>query len=84
MCEHKKFDAKVNTIRSDTKPPKFYIEVALNCSQCGVPFRFGHSFVSSTDGLQLTANIEPGPHEPNRALAEMHSDYDYLRGGRVS
>ncbi len=80
MCEHKKFDAKVIAIRSEAKPVKFYIEVAVHCAGCGVPFRFGHSFVSSTDGLQLTANIEMGPHEPNRALAVMHSDYDFLLG----
>lgn len=49
MCEHKDFNAKVAVNRLEDSG-KFNADVAISCSQCGLPFQF----LGLTAGLNLS------------------------------
>lgn len=67
-CNHDNVDGSVTMVRSAHDPPHLRVDVKIKCEDCGVQFQFGEAFVSSTDGLELTAIVAPGPREKNKPL----------------
>ena len=69
-CSHSKFDVAAVVVRSNGSPTRFKVDLKVHCLECGLPFRFGRSYVSSTDGLELTALLWPGHLKANRQLPD--------------
>lgn len=69
-CSHNHFDVKAVVVRSNSTPARFKVDLKVVCVDCGERFRFGRSYVSSTDGLELTALLWPGPLKINRQLPD--------------
>ena len=68
-CLHdKKFEGRVNVVR--TAQGRFRVDVMVWCEDCGIKFRFYKPFISSTDGLELSAQVFPGPFKVNRPLPQ--------------
>lgn len=67
-CEHNNFAAKVVTVRNEALG-KLRVNFMLDCADCGQQFSFGKPFISSTDGLELTAEIIPGARKVNKPLS---------------
>ena len=69
-CNHEQFDVQGTVVRSNDSPVRFKLDLMVKCVRCDTPFRFGRSFVSSTDGLELTALLWEGPLKINRQLPD--------------
>lgn len=69
-CNHNRFEVTATVVRSNSVPARFKLESKVHCLDCGEPFRFGRSYVTSTDGLELTALLWPGPFKVNRQLPD--------------
>jgi hypothetical protein len=69
-CNHNHFDVSATVVRSNDTPTRFKTDLKVTCLDCGLPFRFGRSYVSATDGLELTALLWPGPLKVNRQLPD--------------
>lgn len=69
-CNHDHFDVRAAVVRSASVPARFKVDLKAVCVDCGLPFRFGRSYVSSTDGLELTALLWPGALKINRQLPD--------------
>lgn len=69
-CNHDHFDVTATVVRSSDKPCRFKVDLKVVCIDCNQPFRFGRSYVSSTDGLEMTALLWPGALKINRQLPD--------------
>ena len=79
QCVHNEFRVNTLTHRSDDRPQRFYLEIHIECTQCGMPFHFigpkpgkvlsgdvlsrADAMITTMDGCELRVPIAMGPRQ---------------------